>query len=110
MKKIVLVAALLLSSLTFAQTAEKTKEKVKANAKKEVKTNANATKAKANSTATEATKKVEDVKTTEQNGVMGKINKTAKTVEEKANMPLINENSTVKKVKDGAVKVKEITN
>jgi hypothetical protein len=106
MKKIVLVAALLLSSLTFAQTAEKAKAK----AKKEVKTNANATKAKANSTATEATKKVEDVKTTEQNGVMGKINKTAKTVEEKANMPLINENSTVKKVKDGAVKVKEITN
>lgn len=102
MKKTIVLAALLLSGLTFAQT--KTKAKAKKNIKKEVVTTKTAVK-------TETTKKAEVIEAPkEETGLITKINNTAKKVEEKANLPIINENNTVKKIKEGAVKVKEVTN
>lgn len=98
MKKSLFIAALLISCLTFAQ--KKTKAKAKKTAKKEV------------NAKTEPVKKAEEVKVVEapkDESLINKVNKTAKAVEEKANLPIINENNTVKKVKDGAVKVKEVT-
>jgi hypothetical protein len=48
-------------------------------------------------------------KKTAKKEVKAKTEPVKKAVEEKANLPIINENNTVKKVKDGAVKVKEVT-
>jgi hypothetical protein len=96
MKKTLFIATLLLSTLTFAQTKTKATTKT---VKKEVTKNVEVTK------KAEVTKVVEAPK----EGLLNKVNKTAKTVEDKANLPIINENNTVKKVKDGAIKVKEAT-
>jgi hypothetical protein len=97
MKKSLFIAALFVSCLSIAQT--KTIVKAKKTTKKEVKAK------------TETVKKAEEVKVVEapKEGLLNKVNKTAKTVEEKANLPIVNENNTVKKVKDGAIKVKDIT-
>lgn len=98
MKKIVMLAVLLISTANFAQT--KAKSKGKKVVKKETTVN-----------ATETPKKAEEVKVVEEDkSLIKKVNNTAKTIEDKANLPLINEIKSVKKVKDGAVKVKEITN